>query len=155
MKKFLRFMVSSLSASAIDLGLFTLFCNLFRGSFGMGYAAAATVLARIASSVYNYLINYKLVFKSRESYLQTGLRYTVVAVIKMLLSAALVTGFLYLFQGIKEIRIKIPVDVVLFFVNYLVQRKFVYGAESKETNPRETNPRETNTQETNLQKTEI
>jgi putative flippase GtrA len=126
MKKFARFFISSFSSSAIDLILFHLFCNMFRGSFGAGYAAVSTVLARIISSVYNYVLNYRLVFQSREDHLKTSLRYVLVAAVKMLLSAASVTFLLRIFTGTEEIFLKMPVDTVLFFLNYVVQLKFVY-----------------------------
>lgn len=125
-KKFVRFVLSSLSSSAIDLGLFTLFCGMFRGRFGSGYAAAATVAARVISSVYNYLINYKVVFASRSDHLRTSLRYVLVSGIKMMLSAAMVTGLLAVIPVKRELFLKIPVDTFLFFLNYYVQRKFVY-----------------------------
>ena len=77
---FLKFAASSMTASVIDLGLFTLGCELLRNSGLAWYTVLCTVVARIASAAYNYLINYRLVFRShadhrRENYKLThGLR---------------------------------------------------------------------------------
>lgn len=124
---FIRFVFSSLSSSVVDLLLFTAFCNMLKGHIeGAFYVTAATVIARIVSSVYNFLINYKVVFKSKANKKMAALRYFLLASIQMLCSAALVTGFMVLLPSSPELAVKIPVDVVLFFLSYFVQREFVY-----------------------------
>ncbi len=62
MWKFLRYSFVSLSSFVIDIGLFTLFCSLLKSWNGALYAAVATVLARVLSGTYNYLMNYSFVF---------------------------------------------------------------------------------------------
>ena len=59
-----KFIVSSFSSGIIDLILFTLFCHLLRDrSFGIfDYIMLATVLARLLSATYNFLLNYKVVW---------------------------------------------------------------------------------------------
>lgn len=121
-----RFLFSSLSSSVVDLALFSLFCGLLRGVPGLGgYIILATVLARILSAVYNYLINYKVVFKSRAGHGRAGLRYALLAVAQMACSALLVNWLFGLLGG-SELLVKIPVDVLLFFVSFQIQREFVY-----------------------------
>jgi len=63
---FTRYIISSLSSSVLDLLLFVWFCNLFHSEKGMLYIGVSTVMARIFSAVYNYLINYKFVFASKK-----------------------------------------------------------------------------------------
>jgi glycosyltransferase involved in cell wall biosynthesis len=124
---FVKFLFSSLSSSVVDLVLFSLFCRLLRGTFGgVGYAAAATVAARIISATYNYLINYSLVFKSKAAHHRSALRYFILACVQMTCSAALVTGILALVPAAPELAVKIPVDILLFFASYCIQREFVY-----------------------------
>jgi len=48
------------------------------------------------------------------------------ATVLMLCSAAITTGLIALTQIKTEIIIKIPVDVVLFFASYQIQKKSVY-----------------------------
>ena len=47
--------------------------------------------------------------------------------LKTLLSAVLVSAIVGLLpEAVPELAVKIPVDVLLFFFNYLLQKKFVY-----------------------------
>ena len=126
---FAKFLFSSLSSSIIDLVLFSLFCGMLKGMEPHGvitYITLSTVLARVLSATYNFLINYKLVFKSSEKIGKTLLRYIALAVVQMSLSALLV-NFLYPRLGGFEVVIKIIVDVILFLLSYVIQREFVYN----------------------------
>ena len=91
----------------------------------MPYIVTATVLARIISAVYNFVLNYKVVFKSSASIMATAVKYCLLAVCQMLCSAFLVNA-LYAMTGGYEVLVKIPVDVFLFFVSFVIQREFVY-----------------------------
>lgn len=122
-----KFLFSSLSSSVVDLALFSLFCYLLKGwqSGSVTYIMAATVLARLLSSFYNYLLNYKVVFQSRNSIKTTLLRYALLAAVQMCCSALLV-NFLYSLLGGAEVLVKMPVDIFLFFISFVIQREFVY-----------------------------
>lgn len=124
---FAKFMFASLSSAVIDLVLFHVFCKLFLLFIDTAfYVAAATVLARVLSALYNYLVNYKFVFGSGKNHASSFPRYVLLAAIQMSLSAALVTLFVVLFPAVPEIGIKIPVDIVLFLASYYIQRRFIY-----------------------------
>ena len=124
---FFKFIVSSLSSSIVDLMLFTLFLSVLEGrSFGnVSYIMMATILARILSAIYNFTVNYKVVFKSRNNAGNAVIKYTCLAVFIMLASGFLVEN-IYGLIAIPEVLIKIPVDVLLFLVSFWVQREFVY-----------------------------
>lgn len=124
-KNFFTFMLSSLSASIIDIGLFQLLIILLRGGAGKYYIAVATVVARIISSFYNFTVNHKLVFKSDHSVRQTIIRYYCLCVVQMALSAAFVTVGYQIFP-LPEIIVKIIVDTILFVISYRVQKGFVF-----------------------------
>ena len=123
-----KFLVSSVSSCVIDLALFWLFCRMLDGG-GESKAdvMAAGALARVISATYNYLINYAVVFKSKGSHKKTALRYFCLAAVQLCISTGAVTGILHLLPFLPELAVKIPVDLTLFFVSYLIQRKFVYG----------------------------
>lgn len=123
-----KFLFSALSSSVVDLALFSLFCFLMRGMEwgGISYITAATVLARVLSALYNYCLNLKVVFQSRGTVKRTLPRYLLLAVVQMSLSAFLV-GRLYPLFGGAEVLVKMPVDVLLFFLSFLIQREFVYA----------------------------
>lgn len=122
-----KFMFSSLSSSVVDLVLFSVFCYVLKNRElgNIPYIMAATVCARVLSALYNYAINYKVVFQSRSSVLRTISRYILLAVIQMACSALLVNTLYPLFGG-AEVFVKIPVDVFLFFISFVIQREFVY-----------------------------
>lgn len=122
-----KFLFSSLSSSVLDLLLFQVFCALLRGEGGgaFGYIAWATAAARVISAVYNFILNYRVVFRSRERMGRAAARYFGLALVQMACSAALV-NLLYGRIGGAEVLVKIPVDVLLFFASFLIQREFVY-----------------------------
>ena len=120
-----KFMFSSLSSSVVDLALFWLFCQLLFTPNSFSYITWATVLARVLSATYNFAINYKIVFKSSASRGKAALRYCMLAVVQMSLSALLVR-YLFPLLMIPEVLVKIPVDVLLFFLSFQIQREFVY-----------------------------
>lgn len=125
-KQFVRFVIASLSSSIVDLLLFSLFCYLFRNENNILYVTVSTVLARIFSGIYNYLINYKAVFKSNESVPKSAFKYTMLAIIQMLCSAALTTIGVKLIYFVPEVAVKAIVDIFLFFISYVIQQRIVF-----------------------------
>lgn len=123
-----KFLLSSFSSSIVDLVLFSLFCFLLKEKQwgGITYIMASTVLARVLSALYNFTMNYKIVFQSKESIWITLPKYVLLALVQMTLSALLV-NWLYPFFGGAEVFVKIPVDVFLFFASFVIQREFVYA----------------------------
>ena len=120
------FLASSLSSSIIDIVLFGILCFFLKASLPVAYITVSTVIARIISAAYNYLVNYKVVFKSKENVGVSALKYIILAVVQMLCSALLVTSLVAVFPAGPEIVFKIIVDAFLFFVSYKIQQKFVF-----------------------------
>lgn len=124
-KLFAKYIFSSLSAFVIDIILFSLFIKLFTNINldDKTKILLATVSARIISSLYNFKINAKMVFKNmtKSSYI----KYAILVLIQMFVSAF---GVTYLSRriGIDLTGIKIFVDMVIFMVNFVVQREFVF-----------------------------
>ncbi|MEG0493219.1 MAG: bifunctional glycosyltransferase family 2/GtrA family protein [Clostridia bacterium] len=87
--------------------------------------AVATILARLISGVVNFYLNRKLVFSDKTAAHKTFPRYVCVFFLIMLLSFAL-TSSLHIWFGWNDNTVKIPVDIVLFFVSYWLQRKWVF-----------------------------
>ncbi len=126
-RTFLPFLCSSLASSAVDLGAFTLLCALLRGRLSAAvYITAATIAARVLSSLMNYLINYFFVFQSHAAHHRSAVLYGVITVLKTLASAFLVTLATSWIPGLPELAAKIPADILLFVVNYLLQNFLVY-----------------------------
>ena len=124
---FLKFMFSSLSSSVVDVLMFHIFCTAFRNlPVTIGYIMLSTILARIISATYNFTINYKVVFKSNEGTAHAAVKYGILAVFIMLASGGLVSFLHALVPSSPEFVVKIPVDCLLFFVSFYVQREIVY-----------------------------
>ena len=124
-----KFLFSSLSSSILDLLLFQMFCVMLQRAAGLTagipYIVAATVCARVISAVYNFFLNYRVVFKSKAAMVVTIAKYGLLAVCQMACSAFLVNT-LYGLIGGAEVLVKMPVDILLFFISFAIQREFVY-----------------------------
>lgn len=124
---FARFLLSSLSSCLIDFLVFAWLCSLLRETEQSTYVIWATVFARVLSATYNYLVNYKLVFRSTVRQHTSLVRYFILAIVQMTVSAVAVFAIVSILpKGIAEVFVKIPVDVVLFFFSFVIQREFVY-----------------------------
>ena len=130
-KKFLKFIFSSLSSFVVDIILFYLFVLLFKDSYPALYVTIATVSARVISAVYNYLINYKFVFKSKASRSTSLTKYALLAIIQMSLSAGIVSLIVFLIPNCWETLVKAIVDTILFLISYSIQQRFVFSSKSK------------------------
>ena len=65
-------------------------------------------------------------FHSKASYGRSAGLYAGITVGKTLCSALLVAAAVGAVPALPRLAAKIPVDVLLFFVNYLLQKRFVY-----------------------------
>ncbi len=124
---FFKFIFSSLSSSFVDLFFFSIFCYLFGkiSALETSYILLATILARVLSATYNFLINYKIVFKSKSKTGKTMFRYAILAILIMFASGFGVT-YIHSLLPVTELLIKVPVDIILFLVSFMVQREYVY-----------------------------
>jgi len=135
---FFRFISASLISFLIDYGLYLLFNNVLRAAAPawstqldflflhfVPRIAIATILARVISGVCNYTMNRKLVFKDHSSAKKSFPRYLAVFLMNIVLSAALVSS-LHLWFGLSDNLIKIPVDILLFFLSYTLQQRWVF-----------------------------
>ncbi len=122
---FLKFISASLSSSVVDLLFFWILVELLRPAGMLYYIAAATVLARIVSAVFNYLVNSHAVFK-KGSGRKTAVKYFLLCAAQTGLSAVLVQGLFQLI-GIPEIAVKIMVDIVLFLASFQIQRRWIFS----------------------------
>ncbi len=117
-KKIFKYFFSSGSSFVIDILLFTLFNYVLKNIL------IATIIARIMSSLYNYLVNSRLVFKS---YTKTSIiKYYCLVIIQMFVSAFLVSTFSNLLVNLNDTIIKFFVDVFIFVVNYFIQKEVVF-----------------------------
>ncbi len=129
-KFILLYALSSLAGALADLIVFYVFRRIFEGAMADAAAVlAATVIARAISSFLNLNLNKKVVFHGRDSYGKTMLRYYCLAVPQMLVSAGIVALLARLAgtgASILTTLIKFVVDVLLFFISFRIQQKWVF-----------------------------
>lgn len=83
----------------------------------------ATIFARIISSLFNYLMNYKVVFKKKNN--KSFLCYYLLVIFQMFMSG-LITNYFYTIIDNHVILIKIIIDSLIFIVNFLVQKYYIF-----------------------------
>lgn len=115
----LRFVLSSLISSAVDYLLYLFFLYVLRFQPWIGYAVARTL-----SSLLNYWINRTAVFGGRGGKYSI-FRYYLIAAIQLAIGATAVE-ILHTVAGLDASWTKIPVDILLFFFSYILQRDFVF-----------------------------
>ena len=124
-----KYTLCSVASWVIDNGLFFVLKLLLSGWAGGFADLLCTVLARAASSFFNFNANNRLVFDHRGGYGRALLRYYCLAVPIMLCSAASVTLIDWLL-GISaptlSTLVKIVVDALLFLASYTIQKKWVF-----------------------------
>ena len=120
-----KYLFSSLAAFITDIVLFWLLTNIF--SIGV---ITSTVAARIVSSIVNFFLNKKMVFKSKESLSKSLAKYYLLAIPVMLISAFGVKGICLLTNiddsSIVVTVIKLILDIILFILNYNIQKKWIF-----------------------------
>lgn len=152
LKYFLKFVISSLSSWVVDIGVYwitlaicgsvwnlkdsiteslSLAAALIQQTWNMNIAAVliATLTSRVTSSIVNYIINRKVVFKDSANVRKTASKYFTLAVCQMILSFLLVdllsNGVLHV-TGFLNVLVKCLVDIFLFVFSYGIQRKWVF-----------------------------
>ena len=124
---FFKFMSSSLICTLIDQGIFNLL-NLAVFANGTakdgGIILISTVIARVISSVTNFLLNWKYVFGQSRNPRRAFLRYVILSICIMLASSA---GTWLLGQtGMSSTVAKLITDTVLYLVSFKAQQIWVF-----------------------------
>ncbi|MCD7775766.1 MAG: bifunctional glycosyltransferase family 2/GtrA family protein [Firmicutes bacterium] len=129
----LRFAASSIMSSVLDLLLHAILLAFVFTGGGSLAEFAATAGARVVSSFANFMLNKRLVFHSRANFLRTLFRYVCLAVPIMLASwlcVYYISKLLDVEDAVLRTLIKLPVDLMLYFINFRIQRRWVF-AENK------------------------
>ncbi|MHB1454821.1 MAG: glycosyltransferase [Saccharofermentanales bacterium] len=123
----LKFLSASIGSCLIDLTAFTVVMAILSASALEWKVTAATIIARIISSLFNYAINRNFVFQSQKRVTDTIRKYYILAFFQMLLSLGGVYGLTLLLR-INSTLIKAFVDLVLFFIGFQIQREWVFNS---------------------------
>ena len=125
-KLFMKYFLVAISSFLLDI---ILFISLFGILSINSKILAATILARFISSIYNYLINSNIIFKDMNY--KSLFKYYSLVFIQMFISGCFVT-YLFNLLNINVLFIKVIVDLLLWIVNVIIQREFVFVGDHNE-----------------------
>jgi len=127
---FFKFLASSLTSWLVDIGIYALVMAIFRDIWTPTTShLVATIASRVISSIVNYVLNRKVVFKAVDNVRRTAIRYYILAACQMLISFLLVdllAAKVLKVTGALDVLIKCVVDGCLFIFSYGIQRKWVF-----------------------------
>lgn len=116
---FFKYIFSSISSSVVEYLIFLLLVYKTDNIF------ISTYIARFVSSVFNFTINKKVVFRSKQNTVISVIKYYMLVVASATLSAFLV-NYLVTLLGNGVEWIKIVVDSTIFILNYIIQRRWIF-----------------------------
>ncbi len=119
---FFKYIISSLSSFVVDYGLFCLLMIVLSVEPGQNKIWVSTIIARIFSSFFNYIVNKKLVFGETNGR-QTIVYYYILCICQMLCSAY---GVALLSKLVVAQISKIIVDTCLFLISFKIQRSLIF-----------------------------
>lgn len=125
-KSFFRNAISAISSAIIDITLFMLFIEVFSTE---NYIVVATILARLISGIYNFTLNKFWTFEKKELNNASSelVKYLALFFIQMLVSGQATKIIESLFRGeISIVIIKIAVDLVIFIINFIIQKNWIF-----------------------------
>ncbi|MBP3631085.1 MAG: bifunctional glycosyltransferase family 2/GtrA family protein [Clostridia bacterium] len=127
---FLKYIFASTASFVVDFLLFALFLGLTKNITFVSNIILSTVLARVISSTFNFIVNKNKVFKSDNGVARTAICYFVLAIFTMFASGILV-DVLVEYALFNALLAKILVDSVLFVFNFIVQRDIIFKKRKK------------------------
>ncbi len=131
----LKFLASSIISNLVDLLAFYLLSKFLGPHLpSIANEFVCTAIARVISACCNFILNKKVVFRNKASVGAALLKYAALAVPVMLVSAGCVKLLKILFNTTMPIistLLKMVVDTVLYFVNFRIQRAWVFAEKKK------------------------
>ena len=115
---FFKYIIVAILSFAIDISLFGIF-RIFKFTI-----LNATIIARVLSSILNYTLNRNKVFKSFNK--KSLLKYYILVIIQMFVSGYSVKFLHKVIINENVIFLKIIIDLIIFVVNYYIQREWVF-----------------------------
>lgn len=122
---FLMYTLSSISSFVVDIVIFQILLLVMMGFSSAEKIFVATCGARVVSSIYNYLVNRKLVFGKTDKGLLTTIGYYTLVLVQMFCSAKLVI-LVCSYMMIPEALAKVIVDMLLFLASYQIQKRIIF-----------------------------
>ncbi|MFT3951360.1 MAG: bifunctional glycosyltransferase family 2/GtrA family protein [Oscillospiraceae bacterium] len=129
-KAIIKFSSASFVSFLADYLLFTLFSLITGGFLPKGRSIiVSNITARVFSASFNYWLNKKYVFNSRDRVLTSAAKYAVLAGAILAVNTALVY-FLGEIVGLPNFAAKLITETMLFVLSMVVQRVYVFKAKA-------------------------
>ncbi len=122
LKSFIRFLFVAVTSFILDYALYLFFYEFIESSWRV---ILSVVFARLISGVINYALNRFYSFQSNAKFIKSGLQYLFLFFI-ILTASAFGTDFI-VYLGLSHTIAKPLVDMVLFFVSYQVQKRYIFN----------------------------
>ena len=129
-KEILKFSASSLASFAIDYGMYALLLAA-TGAAGIANGLViSNIGARLVSGTANYMMNKKLVFKSRTGYAKSAAQYVLLAAF-VLAGNTVMLSTLAGTLGMNRLIAKLVTEAAFFVISWTVQRYVIFHAEEE------------------------
>lgn len=122
-KELAKFAIIAILSASIDVSLFTMMDYLLQFN-DFAKAIISTVVARCTSGLFNFYANSRWSFRSREKIQNQAYKYLILFLMQMVISSMAVSILSNL--PINITLIKIVVDLIIFMVNYFVEKRFIF-----------------------------
>lgn len=118
-KDILKFSCSSLLSFCVDYIFYSFFAMI------SGRVAFSNICARVISSIFNFSMNKKFVFKNKEGIVKTAAKYFLLAALILVANTIMLELCVKYLIHNKYIS-KILIEVLLFFISWAAQKSFVF-----------------------------
>lgn len=119
-KTLITYLISSLLSFGVDLLCFSILLYFLQNILISSY------IARFISSIFNYIINKKLVFKNdQKRNFKALIEYFILVVVNITISGTFVTK-IYKYIHFNVTFIKAFVDGLIFLINYFLQKFVIF-----------------------------
>lgn len=122
----IKYILSSLLAGIMDYGVFA----VMHLGFFPNHLMLNVVVARVSSSLVNFMINRNLVFRQKGAVAHAVCRYYALAIVIMMSSYGLIWTLSEVL-GLNVFLAKIISDIALSLASFVIQREFVYKPTAK------------------------
>ncbi|MDO5011184.1 MAG: bifunctional glycosyltransferase family 2/GtrA family protein [Intestinibacter bartlettii] len=124
-KEILKFSISSFISFLLDYFMYTLL-NIITQNI-----VISNIFARIVSASFNFNMNKKYVYESKNNIWKEAMKYLILATFILLINTTIL-NFIVSNTIINAYIAKIMVEVFLFCVSYLVQKKLIFYGDKEE-----------------------
>ena len=139
-REILKFSASSLASFAIDYGMYALLLALTGAAGIANNLIISNIGARLVSGTANYIMNKRLVFRSRTGFARSAAQYFLLAAF-ILAGNTIVLSTLAGTLGINRFAAKLITEVIFFAISWTVQKYVIFFREESDDTGSEQAPK--------------